>query len=89
MKLITGDDLKAIRKYGKRNITELANTLGINRKTFMNWEKGIGTPNINQFLTILRLCEIDSRLYIDQVFSCKPSTAFDIRFINDLCNRKG
>ncbi|UAA37847.1 helix-turn-helix transcriptional regulator [Paraneptunicella aestuarii] len=89
MKHITGDELQAIRKYGRKTIAFISQELGISVKTLMNWEKGVGTPNTNQFINILKLCEVDSYLYIDQLMNSAPDTVFDARFINDLCNKKG
>lgn len=64
MKKITGADLKAIRKYSKKTIGELARAAGIKtRKTYMNWEKDKGTPNVNQLAGILEVCHLNPDAY--------------------------
>lgn len=67
---IKGSELRAIRKFGGLTLTEMRDVVRVKtRKTLMNWEKGIGTPSINQFLLMLEACRINAQAYFELVHS--------------------
>ena len=86
MKNITGADLRAMRLYGRVTIVQLIEAAGVKtRKTYMNWEKNIGTPNVNQLMQMLKACDINVKAYFKHVFNGQPETTFDMRFIHENC----
>ncbi len=54
---ITGSDLKNMRLRANKTTSEMAEYAGVKtRKTYENWEKGISTPNVNQFTRMCAGC---------------------------------
>tara|TARA_R110000868_G_scaffold189537_2_gene432545 strand:- start:3311 stop:3532 length:222 start_codon:yes stop_codon:yes gene_type:complete len=64
-KYISGQDIRDIRKEAKKTTVRMAEFAGVKtRKTYENWEKDIGTPSINQFISMLIGCGKDPVKYI-------------------------
>lgn len=60
MRNITGSDLRAMRTFAGKTTYEMAIAAGVKtRKTYENWEKSIGTPNVNQFFKMVEFCGLD------------------------------
>ncbi len=54
---INGTDLRAMRLKTGKTTTEMAQFAGVKtRKTYENWEKGISSPNVNQFIAMAQGC---------------------------------
>ena len=67
---ITGQDIRVIRKEAKKTTVKMAEFAGVKtRKTYENWEKDIGTPSINQFISMLIGCGKDPTKYFKKVNS--------------------
>lgn len=63
-KYITGSDLTLIRKEARMTTTKTAEFAGVKtRKTYENWQRENGEPNINQFISILIGCGKDPYEY--------------------------
>ena len=57
---IHGSDLRSLRSMGGLTTMQMAVAAGVKtRKTYENWEKGMGTPNVNQFFDMVRACGFD------------------------------
>lgn len=57
---IQGSDLRSIRTMGGLTTMQMAAAAGVKtRKTYENWEKGMGTPNVNQFFDMVKACGFD------------------------------
>ena len=57
---INGNDLKSMRVVGGLTTIQMAAAAGVKtRKTYENWEKNLGTPNVNQFFNMVRACGFD------------------------------
>ncbi|MCY7296444.1 helix-turn-helix transcriptional regulator [Alteromonas sp. a30] len=57
---VTGADLKNLRVSAGLTTSQMAKAAGVkNRKTYENWEKGLGTPNVNQFFYMVKACGVD------------------------------
>ena len=85
MKQITGADLRAIRIYSRKTIGELAQAAGIKtRKTYMNWEKDIGTPNVNQLAGILEASHLNADAYFKLMFKHGKYAFFDFKKLVEL-----
>ena len=55
--MIEGFDLRKMRLEAKKTTSEMARLAGVkSRKTYENWEKNVGRPNINQFLNMAQGC---------------------------------
>ena len=55
--MILGKDLRKMRRDAGLTTVQMAHTAGCKtRKTYENWEKNIGTPNVNQFLAMCQAC---------------------------------
>lgn len=54
---IKGSDLRAMRMISGFTTWQMAKAAGVKtRKTYENWEKDVGTPNVNQFMDMVRAC---------------------------------
>lgn len=54
---IKGHQLRAMRLEAAMTTRQMADLAGVKtRKTYENWERGTGTPNINQFLAMAEGC---------------------------------
>ena len=57
---IHGSDLRSLRSMGGLTTMQMAVAAGVKtRKTYENWEKGMSTPNVNQFFDMVRACGFD------------------------------
>lgn len=57
MKFIRGNDLRSMRLIAGLTTVEMAQAAGVKtRKTYENWEKNVGTPNVNQFIAMTKAC---------------------------------
>lgn len=57
MEMIRGTDLRAMRRVAGLTTQQMANIAGVKtRKTYENWEKNVGTPNVNQFFALVEGC---------------------------------
>ena len=57
---IKGSDLRAMRMVSGLTTIQMAQAAGVKtRKTYENWEKDVGTPNVNQFFEMVRKCGFD------------------------------
>ena len=57
MRFINGSDLRSMRLIAGLTTLQMASAAGVKtRKTYENWEKNIGTPNVNQFLAMTKAC---------------------------------
>lgn len=60
MRHIKGSDLRAIRNFAGKTTLQMAHAAGVKtRKTYENWEKNVGTPNVNQFINMVEFCGLD------------------------------
>lgn len=57
---VTGADLRNLRTTAGLTTSQMAAAAGVkNRKTYENWERDIGTPNVNQFFFMVQACGVD------------------------------
>ncbi|WP_268406171.1 helix-turn-helix transcriptional regulator [Alteromonas sp. a30] len=57
MRFIKGNDLRSMRLIAGLTTVEMAEAAGVKtRKTYENWEKNVGTPNVNQFIAMTKAC---------------------------------
>lgn len=65
MRKITGSDLRAMRMVAGLTTNAMAIAAGVKtRKTYENWEKNVGTPNVNQFMTMAETCGLSPSEFI-------------------------
>lgn len=61
MRTITGSDLRAMRNLAGKTTQEMAEVAGVRtRKTYENWEKNVGIPNVNQFFLMVNACGLNA-----------------------------
>lgn len=61
MRKIIGNDLRAMRNVSGLTTSQMANAAGVKtRKTYENWEKNVGTPNVNQFFNMAKACGFEA-----------------------------
>lgn len=61
MRLVKGSDLRAMRMVAGLRTMDMANAAGVKtRKTYENWEKNIGTPSVNQFISMTKACGLSA-----------------------------
>ena len=58
--MLTGSDIMQLRLRGGLNKAQLAQKVGVDRKTIGNWENDIGIPNLNQFFAICKGCKVNA-----------------------------
>ena len=69
---LSGKDLRAMRQKAGYTTSEMAKIAGVKtRKTYENWEKDIGSPNVNQFIRICISCNLSSTSVINKLISRK------------------
>lgn len=55
--IITGTDLRIMRLRAGKTTVQMAEFAGVKtRKTYENWEKNVGSPSMNQFLSMSMAC---------------------------------
>lgn len=58
---ISGKDLRSMRQHAGLTTVQMAELAGVKtRKTYENWEKDIGSPNVNQFIALCLGCKQDT-----------------------------
>ncbi|ESP91759.1 MULTISPECIES: helix-turn-helix domain-containing protein [Pseudoalteromonas] len=65
--MVSGDDLKAMRKKAGLTQKEMADKLKITRETVSNYELGVGEPRTGHFFKWLMYCKIDSKSLLNQI----------------------
>ena len=56
---IKGSDIRRMRLRARRTTSDIARIVGVKtRKTYENWEKNTGQPNVNQFVAICQACKL-------------------------------
>lgn len=61
---IRGSDLRSMRMLAGKTTMQMAGAAGVKtRKTYENWEKDLGTPNVNQFFLLVKECGLDLDSY--------------------------
>ncbi|MCY7296771.1 helix-turn-helix transcriptional regulator [Alteromonas sp. a30] len=61
MRRIVGNDLRAMRNIAGLTTMQMAAAAGVKtRKTYENWEKNLGTPNVNQFFMMGTACGFEA-----------------------------
>lgn len=70
---VTGDDLRAIRRFGRKSTRQVSQAVGVSRTTYVNWEADIGQPRINQFIRICVYCGLDIHSWVDYIKSVTPA----------------
>lgn len=61
---IRGCDLRSMRSVAGLTTLQMAKAAGVKtRKTYENWEKDVGTPNVNQFFEMVKACDFDLDSY--------------------------
>lgn len=54
---IKGSTLRAMRRAANLRTVDMASIAGVKvRKTYENWEKDVGAPNVNQFFEMAKVC---------------------------------
>ncbi len=62
--VIKGGDLRRMRTFAGQTTANMAKVAGAKtRKTYENWEKGQGTPNVNQFIAMASFCGLNVKHY--------------------------
>ena len=58
---ITGSDLRKMRLEAGLTTVQMAKLAEVKtRKTYENWEKNVGSPNMNQFIAMCAGCNVNS-----------------------------
>ncbi|MDK1289829.1 helix-turn-helix transcriptional regulator [Pseudoalteromonas umbrosa] len=72
MKEITGEHLRAMRLAANKTQKEMAKKVGINIKTYENYENSV-SPNIklNHFLTWMSFCKLSTGDIMSQLDECR------------------
>ncbi|MDF2177012.1 helix-turn-helix transcriptional regulator [Aliiglaciecola sp. CAU 1673] len=58
--MINGNDLRALRLHANRTTSQMAEIAQVTRQTYENWEKDVGQPKINQFISLCVHCGLDA-----------------------------
>ena len=66
-----GEDLRHVRLSADRTMEEVAKDVGVSRATISNWEKGIGKPDIDQFLDFYSYCGRNMKIIYEEIFSIR------------------
>lgn len=65
-RVLVGADLRVLRAEAQLSTKQMAELAGLkSRKTFENWEKDVGAPNINQFIKLCLGCGFDPVALLD------------------------
>lgn len=63
---VKGSDLRAMRLFAGLTTIKMAKAAGVKtRKTYENWEKEVGIPNVNQFFGMVNACGLDVDSFIN------------------------
>lgn len=73
---ITGTDLRRMRHDAGLTTVKMANLAKVKtRKTYENWEKNVGAPNMNQFIDLCLGCNYNPAKFVKMVVDNQDSTA--------------
>lgn len=76
---ILGTDLRTIRLNAGKTTVQMAKFAGVKtRKTYENWEKNRGTPNINQFIAMANECGFSATELMRQTEARSDNQPFDL-----------
>ncbi|MBQ4838990.1 helix-turn-helix domain-containing protein [Pseudoalteromonas luteoviolacea] len=67
--MISGNDLKAMRKKAGLTQKQMADKLNITRETVSNYELGVGEPRTGHFFKWLFYCKVDAKALLNQIKS--------------------
>lgn len=85
---IRGSHLRTMRYFGDKTTQQMAEAAGLKcRKTYENWEANRSTPNINQFIAVVRLCGLDYIKVLGYIMGAKAKTQFDLMLLMALCGK--
>lgn len=60
MRTFSGADLRTLRSLAGKTTMQMAEAAGVKtRKTYENWEKNVGFPDVNQFFQMVSACNLD------------------------------
>ncbi|MCC2616691.1 helix-turn-helix domain-containing protein [Aestuariibacter halophilus] len=63
---ITGADLRKMRLEAGLTTVQMAKLANVKtRKTYENWEKNVGSPNMNQFIAMCAGCNFNSSAIVE------------------------
>ncbi|MCY7297578.1 helix-turn-helix transcriptional regulator [Alteromonas sp. a30] len=61
-KIVRGSDLRQMRNMAGLRTIDMAAAAGVKtRKTYENWEKEMGAPNVNQFFSMAKACGLSAQ----------------------------
>lgn len=80
---VTGEDLRAIRRFGCKSTRQVSKAVGVSRSTYINWESDVGQPRVNQFIRICIYCGLDMSSWVDYVKSVTPTGPDEKHNINN------
>lgn len=68
---IKGADLRKMRRMAGMTTVQMAEFAEVKtRKTYENWEKNVGAPSMNQYLTMAKACGFQPadliKMYVDR-----------------------
>ncbi|MCY7295087.1 helix-turn-helix transcriptional regulator [Alteromonas sp. a30] len=64
---IKGSDLRKMRLQAAMTTVKMAQFADVRtRKTYENWEKGVGSPTVNQFISMATACGYSAHSLIKQ-----------------------
>ncbi len=77
---INGADLRKMRLEAGLTTVQMAKLANVKtRKTYENWEKNIGTPNMNQFIAMCNGCNFNSSVIVKMAMErTDTSEAFNL-----------
>lgn len=65
-KIVRGSDLRQMRNMAGLRTIDMAAAAGVKtRKTYENWEKNMGTPNVNQFFMMAKACGLTGQTLME------------------------
>lgn len=79
MMIIRGSHLRAMRLFADKTTMEMAAAAGVKtRKTYENWESNTGGPNVNQFISLLKFCDLDYLKVFGYIMRNNETKQFDL-----------
>lgn len=82
--IIKGADIRRMRLNAGLTTREMAKIVGVKtRKTYENWERNTGCPNINQFIAICEGCQVSVTEFLIMAMKRENLTErIDLTFIS-------
>lgn len=72
---ITGSDLRKMRLEAGLTTVQMAKLAEVKtRKTYENWEKNVGSPNMNQFIAMCTGCNFNSSAIVKMAMERNDAT---------------